>query len=372
MRIFINALAARQGGGVTYLNQFLQVVRQRADLEVYIFGFGLIDSKLLESKNIQVIPVKWAQKNLLTRFIAEKFYFPFWLWRHKIDIAFFPSGMVSGYVPRDIPAVTMFRNMMPFDHALVQKYPLAQRLRLKILFNLYRKSYQTADCVIFISHYAREVVKRYIPAIENRSCVIPHGVAESFRGEGKLPVEGYILYVSVFYHYKHQVEVVKGLALFRKQFGYAPKLKLVGYLAPYAEQVRQVIAEEHLEDCVDIVGPLSYAEQPEYYKKAKLVVFASSCENCPNILLEGMASGRPIICSQTQPMPEFLGRHGIYFDPLCPESFCQALAQYVALSDIEKQTLADNVYHQSLQYSWQTTVSNTIEQFYKLRASRSC
>ena len=48
---------------------------------------------------------------------------------------------------------------------------------------------------------------------------------------------------------------------------------------------------------------------------ANLFVFASSCENMPNTLVEAMAIGLPIACSDRGPMPEVLRDGGVYFDP---------------------------------------------------------
>jgi len=42
-----------------------------------------------------------------------------------------------------------------------------------------------------------------------------------------------------------------------------------------------------------------------------LFIFASSCENMPNTLLEGMASDLPIACSNRGPMPEVLRDGGV-------------------------------------------------------------
>ena len=54
-------------------------------------------------------------------------------------------------------------------------------------------------------------------------------------------------------------------------------------------------------------------------------VFASSCETFGQILLEGMASGVPIVCSDRGPMPDLLGDAGVYFDPYSVESISKAI-----------------------------------------------
>ena len=54
-------------------------------------------------------------------------------------------------------------------------------------------------------------------------------------------------------------------------------------------------------------------------------LFASECENCPNILLEAMASGRPVICSNDPPMPEFGQDAVLYFNPRDPAQLTDQL-----------------------------------------------
>src|SRR5690606_17622589 len=57
------------------------------------------------------------------------------------------------------------------------------------------------------------------------------------------------------------------------------------------------------------------AEVVGFLERADIFIFASSCENLPITLLEGMAAGLPIACSNRGPMPEVLGDGGLYFDP---------------------------------------------------------
>ena len=67
-------------------------------------------------------------------------------------------------------------------------------------------------------------------------------------------------------------------------------------------------------ECVCFHGEIPYKELHQQYQQADIGVFASSCENMPNILLETMASGLPIACSKKGPIPEVLGKDGVYFD----------------------------------------------------------
>src|SRR5258705_9042007 len=62
-------------------------------------------------------------------------------------------------------------------------------------------------------------------------------------------------------------------------------------------------------------GNRPYAELLAANHHALVTVFASEAENCPNVLLEAMAAGKPILCSRRPPMPEFGGDAVWYFEP---------------------------------------------------------
>ena len=72
-------------------------------------------------------------------------------------------------------------------------------------------------------------------------------------------------------------------------------------------------------------GHLSHSETLDWYNQADLFAYPSSCENLPIILLEAMAVGLPIACSDRGPMPEVLKDAGVYFNPENPSSIAASL-----------------------------------------------
>lgn len=364
MKIFINAIAALQGGGVTYLNQILHQWSKLTGIEVDIYGFLKVDPKLKKVSFFNFIDVPNANRSLVYRFIHEKFLIPKILLKRRYDIAFFPNGMVTGYVPKGTVSVTMFRNMLPFSKRDIDKFKsIKAKLRYKVLKYLYLKSYQKADFVIFISHYAQNIIEKYIPDIKSSSTVIPHGIAKQFIMTKPFQDEGYLLYVSILNEYKHQIEIVDGLGLFKKEEGYAPKLLLAGFIKEdYKRKLIYAIEKNNLRDEVEILGPVPYQELPDLYYKAKLVIFGSTCENCPNILLEAMSTNNAILCSSFQPMPEFLQESGFYFNPENPQSFYLKLKE-IWCENEKLQESAQSAYELSKQYSWERTAKKTLKLF---------
>jgi len=98
---------------------------------------------------------------------------------------------------------------------------------------------------------------------------------------------------------------------------------------PYAAKLRRRIRELGLEDEVVLLGPVDHGRLPGLCQNAKLNIFASRLENCPNILLELLASGQPILCSTDPPMPEFGGDAVLYFDATDPRQLRDRIASVI-------------------------------------------
>ena len=105
-------------------------------------------------------------------------------------------------------------------------------------------------------------------------------------------------------------------------------------------------------------GAVPFSEMHAYYQNADAFVFASSCENLPNILLEAMAAGLPIACSDRGPMPEVLGNGGVYFDPLKPEQIAAALRLLIDRPD-RADEFARTAYDRARTYSWTACARDT-------------
>ncbi|MCY1353636.1 D-inositol-3-phosphate glycosyltransferase [compost metagenome] len=260
----------------------------------------------------------------------------------------------------------MFRNMIPFDLRVRKSIPLGlQRLRNWLLNRIMLKSMRDADLTIFISNYARSVIES-LTKIKN-AVTIPHGIGSVFRTHGDavvprpefLPAGEYVLYVSRFDVYKHHYEVVSAYANLPTELREKFPLVLVGEVnLPEAERVKSLIATLGLEAQVLLLGAIPYQSLPPLYHYAYLNLFASSCENCPNILLEALASGRPMICSNVMPMPEFGADAALYFSPFDPKDIGRVLSEALTSPDLLKK-LSVAAVTQSDKFDWENTSRKT-------------
>ena len=105
-------------------------------------------------------------------------------------------------------------------------------------------------------------------------------------------------------------------------------------------------------------GEVSFDQLHNHYKIADIGIFASSCENLPNILLETMAAGLPIACSNRGPMPEILGDTGLYFNPEDPSDIANSLRKIIDQTELSSK-LAFKSYSKAKEYSWEVCASET-------------
>lgn len=368
VRIFINAISARRGGGQTYLINLLKYIpSEYNNIDIFLL---VPDSLELPTDypNLTRVHVNFPVENPFSRAIWEKLFLPKMLRQMGIDILFCPGGVIGTTPPPGCKTVTMFRNMIPFDLKVRRMYPLGyMRVRNWILEKIMSQSMMRADLVIFISEFAKNVIESYTKNSIKKSVVIPHGINSHFRNTENntlpvpdwLPKEGYLLYVSIFDVYKAQIEVVRSYALLKQGRNTLEKLVLAGpENLDYGMKLRAEIERLGLNNDVLLVGTIPYNQLPSIYHHAKINIFASECENCPNILLEALSAGRPLFSSNIPPMPEFGGDAVVYFDPARPEQLAEKII--AVIDDPSKMDdLALKSKMRSMQYQWSDAARET-------------
>ncbi|EOV9323305.1 glycosyltransferase family 4 protein [Vibrio parahaemolyticus] len=352
--IFINALSAKLGGGKTYIRNLL--VNLPGDVDVYIV---CPDKSILpESDHVHYIEAGFANKNILCRAFWEFFWLPFLLSRLNISVLFSPGGMDFNIFTFGVPKVTMFRNMLPFDKiALQSTSSTLSKMKNWILKSLMLRTMSQSDYIIFISQYARDAINEYISC--SNSNVIYHGISDNFIPDESISIDNSILYVSRFESYKNHLNLIKAYHLMSEELKFKHKLIIIGEkMEPAHSQCVKFIKENDLSDNVVIKGRVPYKELPIYYNSCSLFVFPSSCENCPNILLEAIGSGAAILSSSTSPMPEF-GRNACgYFNENDPDSISREMVRVLNDEDeLNRFRQKSNELRNS--YLWKKTADNT-------------
>lgn len=366
--IGIDATNLRGGGGVTHLVELLRAV-QLAELgiERIVVWAGTTSLKLIEDRPwLDKRNPPELDKGLLQRTLWQRFRLSQAARDEGCAVLFVPGGSYAGNFH---PVVTMSRNLLPFEMPELRRYGWTF-FALKLLLLRLTQSYafQKTDGVIFLTKYACDIVLSVTGKLRCQTCIVPHGLNPRFSMAPKPQrvIADYddahpyrVLYVSSIDQYKHQWHVVDAVAALRKE-GLPIVLDLVGpaYL-PALQRLNATLDRVDAERrWVHYHGAIAFDVLHHHYAQADLGLFASSCENMPNILLETMASGLPIACANRGPMPEVLGEAGVYFNPEHPEVIARALRELIESPQLRVE-LAQASYERAQQYSWHRCADET-------------
>ncbi len=274
----------------------------------------------------------------------------------------------AGTVCRFAPAVTMSRDMLSYEPGEMQRYPAGKAwARLLALRYLQNRSLRSAQAVIFLSRHAAAMIQRSCGTISHWA-LIPHGVGEAFRNAppprpwpapGTRPVR--CVYVSPLWRFKHQWIVVQAVEQLRSK-GHDLTLTIAGDGDDDAKALlaAQVARSDPGGRFVTRLGHVPHDRLPGLLADTDLFVFASSCENMPNTVLEAMAVGLPIACSDRGPMPEVLGDGGVYFDPENAASIATAIESLVVDPDL-RERVARRAKERAAGYSWARCARETFD-----------
>lgn len=264
------------------------------------------------------------------------------------------------------PSVTMSRDMLSYEPGEIQRYGWSKaRLRLILLRYIQNRSLRRADGAVFLTRYAAEIIQKSCGRLK-RVAFIPHGVSQNFQeitNTLAFPVIGErsirVLYISNAAWYKHQWMVIRAVEQLRNE-GVDVILTLVGGGTGPAQQMlrHQMALSDPRGEFVTQKGFVPQSELTSYLADSDIFVFASSCENMPNTLVEAMAAGLPIACSRCGPMPEILEDGGEYFDPEDPGSIVSALRKIIEDKNL-RWKLAARGKTLSTRYSWDRCAEET-------------
>lgn len=367
MQLGIDASNLRSGGSVTHLSELLRVARpeKHGIKRVFVWGGQNILRHLPERDWLESVYEPTLDGALPRRVLWQQTKLSRLAQRAACDLLFIPGGTYLGDFK---PYVTMSRNALPFDFSQVRHYGASSML-LRFLLLRYSqvKTMRRADGTIFLDDYARSLVVRAAGKLNGADAIIPHGVSERFRAapRAQKKLSAYskrepfrLLYVSTIDAYKHQWHVVEAVAQLVGK-GVPVTLELVGHAHPPSlKRLRRAVRRLHAQGYVDYRGAIPHADLPSAYSRADAFVFASSCENLPNTLLEAMTAGLPIACSNKDPMPGILGDGGIYFDPEAPAEMAAVLQQLIDSPDArEKYSAAASA--RARAYTWERCADET-------------
>lgn len=316
-KLIIDGSNLRAGGGVTHIVEILNNIDEENFPfdKVIIFSNRKTLSYINESRLIEKRTHYLLNRSLPFILVWKLLFFESYLNKMKgTAVLLDPAGTYSGSF---YPYVSMSRNMLIFETEESNRFQEWKfRKKFEILRKRQIKTFNKANGIIFISNYAKDVIIPYLNTKEKNHTLIHHGVSKRFQNNPKeqKQISEYstkkpfqFLYVSPITVYKHQKNIVRAFHELYQE-GYPIAITFIGdfYVPEFNEFNKTRASLDPKGKYTSYLGKVDYIELDKHYKNADGIVFASTCENMPNILIESMVSGTPLICSKKSPMPEFL------------------------------------------------------------------
>jgi glycosyltransferase involved in cell wall biosynthesis len=259
------------------------------------------------------------------------------------------------------------------DLSFVRTPQMLPPLKRFYLARLCAASVARARCVIAVSRQTAADITRYFGAPAAKVHVVYNGVSAAFtpgdaessahfrRAKG-LP-DRYFLYLGTLEPRKNLELLVRAFARWRHEIGQPAedvKLVLAGGKGWYYDTIYAQVAALGMADSVLFPGYISLPELPDWYRGAELFVYPSLFEGFGLPVLEAMACGTPVVCSQAASLLEVAGEAALTFPADDEEALADAL-RCLSGSPTQRARLRDLGLAQAARFSWTVAAAQTIE-----------
>ena len=343
LRIGVNALYLIPGGvGGTeiYLRNLLAALGEIDSVNQYVVFTNRETGPDLIPDRANFI---WAQQPLRASFrpariVWEQIALPFAVRKHRLDILFNPG--FTAPIACHCPMVTVFHDL---QHKRHPEYFRWFDLPFWTFF-LWASAKQSRG-LIAVSVATRDDLQTYYGV---SAAVIHHGVEWQFFeiAKSRQPRD-YLLCVSTSHPHKNLVRLLRAAKSMRE----LPGLVITGVRGFAAKEVEKLAGGS-----VRLTGWIPRDQLYELFRGARGFIYPSTFEGFGMPVLEAMAAGIPVACSDIPPLREVAGSTVHYFDPSSEAAIRDALERLIAGS-----IPSDTAARRAAQFTWKKTAQATLD-----------
>jgi glycosyltransferase involved in cell wall biosynthesis len=377
IHLFINALAASAGGGLTYVRNVLPRLAVREDVRTTVLLSGALREEIADSARVSVLGTN-SPNGSARRFWYEQRNLPQFIRRSGADVLLSTGNFALYRSP--VPQILLSRNALytsaDFLRDVRNRGDYRLLLDTKVKATLARWSVQVADCAVAPSATfagdlrqwtGKEVVSIYHgfdheAFFRDQGPLSPAVHAQLAQTEGSLR----LLFVSHYNYYRNFETLIRAAAILKKQM-HPRRVRLIltcklkseenpgDYQAsPAAELVQQLgLGEEVVE-----LGAIPYGLLHHLYRACDLYVTPAYAETFAHPLVEAMASGLPVVASDLAVHREICGEAALYFPRFSPEALAEQVVR--AQSAETARMMRDLGRARSRDFSWDKHVDELL------------
>jgi glycosyltransferase involved in cell wall biosynthesis len=294
--------------------------------------------------------------------LKEQIMLAYYLAALKPDLVHFPNFNVS--LKKKFPFVVTIHDL------IYLKYPGACPNILARIYAAFMIGFacRQARLIITDSQYSKQDLMNTIHVPEKKIRVIYPAVGPKYQPvrDPKLQLikyalpEKYILYVGN--HEKRKNIPALVAAFSRSQAVQEYKLVIAGKQDLRRKEIYQAIKDHQVAERVYFSGYINEEDLPALYMQAGMLAFPSSYEGFGLPILEAMACGTPIVCSNATSIPEVSGDAALVIDPFDSTGFANAIDRVLTDQGLRRQ-LQEKGFQRVKQFTWDNAIQEHIKAY---------
>lgn len=272
----------------------------------------------------------------------------------------------TGPIMCNVPEVVSVHDVSFLEYPEYFTWERCSQLRVTV-----RKTVRRASRVLTGTEFARQSILRAYNVDPDRVITVPIAANPNFRPVAKeraqrevfahLKIDGpYVLTVGDLQPRKNHIGLINAFAdLVKNQPQIRHKLVCAGKPTWFAPQVYDAARHSGIVDRIIFTGFVEDQDLLSLYNACDCFVFPSYYEGFGIPILEAMACGRAVACSNTASMPEVADGAGILFNPNSRAEIARALADI--LIDAGMRSRLERLgLQRAPQFTWNRTAEKTL------------
>lgn len=271
-----------------------------------------------------------------------------------------------------VPVVVSVHDVSFLDHPEFFRFPRLAQLRWTV-----QRTVRSARRVITVSEFSRRRIARAYGLDPEAITVIPNAASPAFRPVSREAAASFVrarfgvpapflLAVGDLQPRKNQLGLIQAFAELVRAYPDLPHhLVLAGKPTWFARRVRRAARDSGLAHRIHFLGFVSDDELLQLYNACELFVFPSFYEGFGLPVLEAMACGRAVACSNASALPEVADAAAILFDPYSTGEITRALRDLILNPELRARMERLGLQRAAC-FSWDKAAERTLGVYYEV------
>ena len=275
-----------------------------------------------------------------------------------------------------VPVVVTVHDVSFLEHP--EYFTTVRRSQLRFTV---ARTVQHAARILTVSEFSRDAILRAYDVSPDKVRVIPNAANPEFRVIGRDKAQfavrerlgftaPFIFSVGDLQPRKNQIGLIEAFAALLRAHPHLPHhLVLTGKETWFTPRVHAAARTSGVTDRIHFTGFVSDAELLDLYNACDCFVFPSFYEGFGLPILEAMACGRAVACSNTSAMPEVADGAGLLFNPRDPAEITRAIADILLNPELRARMERLGL-QRAAAFSWQKSARATLDVYAEIVGER--